>query len=160
MSFLGRRIALCVVVLFALAGCSTTDQKPGPQETQQQGCVADQCDGQEPSAFTCDDRPETIAIKDANAGGMRGILELRKANPADCDRSYWGRYIPASNVVDQWELSLVRDDDRKVVQKSEPGNPLTIAYTVMLHAKNDTAMKVCLRNMASDQEDCVSTVPS
>jgi hypothetical protein len=147
---------LCVSVLFIVTGCSASQPQPAPSTA----CVADTCDGQEPTAIKCDADAVSIAtVDDVVVGKIKGKLEIRKAKPANCDRIYWGRFAPYEGTTGPWELTFQRNDkQRTVVQKSEPGNPLVEGYTVVLHAALGAEVQACIKDATSGREVCTDKI--
>ncbi len=125
------------------------------------GC-GNSSDGKEPTESGCDKNPQSIAIKAVNGDGLKGTLVVRKANPSDCDRTYWGWFDPDDSLSSEsthgWELTFWSDKKTTPVQYSEPGNPLVTAWTTVLHVEKGTNVWACVRDMDSGREYCTDKV--
>jgi hypothetical protein len=155
-------LVLCTLPLLAVTGCSGSEPKPVQQTESRLACVGNACDGKETTEIGCDENAQTIdSIKEVKAGDFKGMLELRKANPARCDRIYWAKVTPSPDNIADFEVTLVRNGTRTKVQKSEPGNPALEAFTVVNYADNDDQLSACIRDISSKQETCTpARVPS
>lgn len=153
MSLLARVGIALSLLLIVISGCST----PTPTPATSPACVAESCNGKDPTAIKCEEGALSITGREGdyiNIGELEGALEIRKALPSVCNGMYWARFTPALKNTGAFELTFEVNGKRTEPQLSEPQSPSTTAWSAALFANKGDMLRACVREAATKKEEC------
>jgi hypothetical protein len=173
-----RILGVLAAVSLAVAGCgsdSNNEVNPAPSSSASATMTAtepsfagnpcasnpEQCSNQEVTVTNCDGSsggpkafnattPKVIQI-----GTVTGALVGRKANAAQCLRTFWALFEPAPGVSSGDFKVTTQVGDVIADQASEPGNDKADAWTEGLYAPEGTKVIFCL--VVGSQQECLET---
>ncbi len=162
---LARVVGAVAVVVCALTSCGSggeSESKPTAASSTVDSTVQavptpnpcaslpEQCSGKEVTATHCDrDAFDAYAIESLRVGPVSGKLTIRKANPSQCLRTYWGHFRPDSQNQASFKVTtrILKEDGTLIAeadQASEPKNPGVDAWTEGLYADENLRVEVSL----------------
>lgn len=152
------------ILLAALTGCSgnepaeephgetspsVIDEGDSPME-QTEPC-AKECSNQEVADSGCDQgKPRTVGkaveVSPEDLNGVKGVFELRMADPSVCEGIYWARFRPYADTAGPWVVNIRTEGLPGEEQPSVPDDPAIDGYTEGVFAEPGSTVVYCLQS--------------